>query len=110
MFRWAASASGGRRLSGVGATAGSRCRRSRGRTWHASQMRVISCRPPLWARIACALFCTGVSVTLVTANAQDYASGRAGAVVYAWRRTASRRFARGKLVVMLLTAPGLEAC
>lgn len=45
-------------------------------------MRVISYRPPLGARILCGLFGTGVSVTLVAANTQDYASGRASAAVF----------------------------
>jgi hypothetical protein len=45
-------------------------------------MGVISYRPPLWARICCAAFCSGLSVWVVTANTADYASGRAGAGVY----------------------------
>jgi hypothetical protein len=45
-------------------------------------MRVISCRPPWWDAIPCALFCTGVSVAMVTVNTRDYASGRASAWVF----------------------------
>lgn len=45
-------------------------------------MRVISCRPPWWSPIPCALFCTGISVALVVANTQDYAGGRATAWVF----------------------------
>jgi hypothetical protein len=40
-------------------------------------MRVISYRPPLWARLVCVLICAGVSAALITVNTQDYASGRA---------------------------------
>jgi hypothetical protein len=53
----------------------------RGRIWHANQMRVITYGPPWWGRVPCALFCTGVSIALVTANTQDYVSGRATAWV-----------------------------
>jgi hypothetical protein len=45
-------------------------------------MRVISYSPPLVGRIGAVLWCSGVSAALVVVNTQDYASGRASAVVF----------------------------